>query len=134
MRTIYFTALLFTAGLLSCTKEKIIEVEKEVPVTAATITITSPEAGDTVANGKTVHLLATITGKATLHGYDLSLVSNDESVVFYKHGHVHNSVVTIDTSWVSNVTEVSEMAIRVAAVVDHDGNAVGKMTEYIAVP
>jgi hypothetical protein len=78
--------------------------------------------------------MATITGKTTLHGYNLTLVSNDANVVFYKHGHVHTSVVTIDTSWVSNVSEVSEMAITVGGVVDHDGNTVGKMAEYIAKP
>ncbi|MHB1279096.1 MAG: hypothetical protein ACYC1Q_11950 [Bacteroidia bacterium] len=127
--------LVLVIVVAACTKEKTVEIIKEVPEpAAATITYVSPAEADTVSNSQSVHLKATINGKNLLHGYSFGLIRNDSEVVFYKHVHQHASTFDIDTTWTSSVSDTSEMMIIIEAITTHDGNSVGKSLEYLAIP
>jgi hypothetical protein len=135
-KTILPALLLGALAIAACTKEKIVTVEKQVPVQtppAATITITSPAEGDTYKKGDTVHIKATLIGQGELHGCNLGLVANEDSTIFFKHEHIHTSTITIDTVWINNLTTASaDMMLNVDALIDHEGNALGKTVEFLA--
>lgn len=121
--------------ITACTKEKIVEVPKEIPTAKATISFAQPKVNATFHNGDTVHILATIAAPAELHGYSVSVRSEeDEKEVFFAHIHGHGRNLTVDTFWVSHVAAEAAMSVKIDAIVDHDGNTAGKEIPFTSKP
>lgn len=128
MRTTHIlNALIATMAVFSmsaCKKNK--ETPKSVE-----ITITSPTAGSMFHLGDTVEIHAHVKANFELHGWEVVIkkVANGQ-VVFMAEDHVHAEEFHIDTFWINNVTEHSDMELHVSALIDHDGNKETKVVAF----
>ena len=101
------------------------------PEVTVTFNIASPLASTTYDLGDTVFVNVTITGSEELHGYEVDMNNlTGDSTVFDAHAHNHASSFTINGYFVNNVTDHSEMELRVKAFIDHDDNYKEKVVEF----
>lgn len=110
-----FTNIFFTA----CKDEDPI-VEEDPKVV---FDFTSPEAGAMYGKGDTVFINGMISHTTDLHGYEISIIngSSDDTVVFNNHEHMDGKMFHIHEKWVNNVTDHSNMTLRIEALTDHAG-------------
>lgn len=130
---------LFLAGLAlfsACSKEKTVEVIKEVPTARATINIAQPVAGATFQQGDTVRIIGTLSAPATLHGYTVTIRNESDhgKEVFFCHWHAHAKNLTVDTVWINTLSGTSDMSLKIDAVIDHGGNSEGKAVPFKTTP
>lgn len=101
----------------------------------ATIVIASPQEGQMFHQGETVPIKATLTGKESLHGWEVQIrKKSDGTVLFQKDAHDHALTFTIDESWANNVTAHTDLVLEVFAQVDHDGAKTSKVVNFHAHP
>lgn len=124
-------ALFALPGLISLNSCK----KNEEPVNEATFSITSPQEGQMFHQGEVVAIKATLTGKETLHGWQIVLrKKSDGSVLFEKNAHVHDLTLTIDETWTNNLPDHTDLELEVFAQLDHDGTKTSKVVNFHAHP
>ena len=85
--------------------------------------------------GEVVAIKATLTGKETLHGWQIVLrKKSDGSVLFEKNAHVHDLTLTIDETWTNNLPDHTDLELEVFAQLDHDGTKTSKVVNFHAHP
>lgn len=100
-----------------------------------TIEITSPTEGQQFHSGETVTIKATLTGKETLHGWKIEIrKKSDGTVLFRDDDHDHAKTLTVERTWVNNVTAHTDLVVEVFAQVDHDGKSTSKTVNIHAHP
>lgn len=105
------------------------------PVNEATFSITSPQEGQMFHQGETVAIKATLTGKESLHGWQIVIRKKaDGTVLLDKSAHVHGLTLTIDESWTNNLTDHTDLELEVFAQLDHDGTKTSKIVSFHAHP
>lgn len=101
----------------------------------ATIDILSPQEGQMFHQGEAVPIKAKLTGKETLHGWEIEIrKKSDGTVLFQKSAHVHDLTLTVDESWTNDVTEHTDLVLEVFAQLDHDGTKTSKSVNFHAHP
>lgn len=101
----------------------------------ATIEITSPTEGQQFHSGETMTIKATLTGKETLHGWKIEIrKKSDGTVLFSDDEHTHGKTLTVERTWVNNVTEHTDLVVEVFAQLDHDGKSTSKSVNTQAHP
>lgn len=140
MKTQFFkTAViaLATITVIACKKHKEDDHTDDhgtTPVTA-TISITSLNEGDTIQSGETLHINGTISASAEMHGYQV-LVHNHTTMtdVFSTDAHTHATSYNIHEHWTNNVSDTSNMMLKITAMKDHDGNQEIKTINFVCLP
>lgn len=101
----------------------------------ATIDILSPQEGQMFHQGEAVPIKAKLTGKETLHGWEIEIrKKSDGTVLFQKSVHVHDLTLTVDETWTNDVTEHTDLVLEVFAQLDHDGTKTSKSVNFHAHP
>lgn len=114
--------------LFSCKKEE------EIPVTA-TINFTEPAVNDTIVFGSEVHIEGTISGSAEMHGYTVTAVNNSNQAVLLSKSYTnHASSYNFHEHFVNNVTEITNVKVKVDVEKDHDGNHEIKEVNIVCLP
>lgn len=89
------------------------------------VVITSPTSGQTFDAMDTVPIKALLQNSSEMHGYAIQLANlTDTTIVFEMDEHAHGTSITIDTFWVNNVMEHSDMRLYITAEIDHEGTTV----------
>lgn len=116
--------LLFVAvAFFSCKKD----TKSSEPV----FTIASPTANKMYDLGDTVYIKGTITSTEEMHGYMVTLRDQTAEMILMEYDrHIDAATQTIDTFWVNNVTQHTEMLLSITAVKDHLGNTVTKEINF----
>ncbi len=121
-------AFALTLTFDACSKE-------DNPSNSATISITSPQEGQMFHQGETVAIKATLTGKESLHGWQIVIrKKTDGTVLLDKSAHVHGLTLTVDESWTNDLTEHTDLELEVFAQLDHDGAKTSKTVAFHAHP
>lgn len=140
MKKIFFnTAIIaFTViTVVACKKHKEDDHTDDhgtTPVTA-TISVTTLNEGDTIQSGEMMHISGTITSNAEMHGYQL-LIHNHNTMtdVHTTEAHEHAATYSFDEHWTNNVSDTSNMMLKITAVKDHDGNQEIKTINFVCLP
>ena len=102
---------------------------------AIVVTVNQPADNQDFNHGDTVWISASIASQHTLHEYLFEI--NDMTAlkrVFIAHGHVHTGPSAhIDTFWVNNVTQSSNMDLIISSST-HEGAAVKDTTRFTCQP
>ena len=124
--------LLMVAGLYSCQKKS----DAEPDASQAVLTITSPVAGQVYHSGDSVHVMATVTFPAEMHGYEIKVTDTVSGLVVYDEAqHVHNDHFEISSAYVSTGTQAMPgLKLELLAEIDHDGTTASKVVRYQYVP
>lgn len=120
MRSIFGAiALIISIAITGCQKK-----DDTAPDAAkVSITFDRPSEGQTFAKGDTLFVKAAVSYVGELHGYDLSLINNgDNSIIFEEQQHMHTDKVTIERSWVNNLSRAADLTLKLTVKIDHDGN------------
>jgi hypothetical protein len=126
-------AVLFTASAVSISscKRKDDNPTPSTPTSTVTFSISSPTEGATFHLGDTVWIKGTAVSINQLHGYALTLTNKTtNAVVLNADDHVHGTTVTLDTFWVNNVADHSDMRLQIDAEIDHEGNKESKTINF----
>ncbi|MCO4806177.1 MAG: hypothetical protein KC456_06250 [Flavobacteriales bacterium] len=93
------------------------------PEDEITFAITSPEEHKTFMLGDTIHVSSMFETTAEVHGYSIQIIntSKHDEVVFSAEEAAHESPVHMHAMWVNDVTMHSDMSLKIAVEVDHDG-------------
>lgn len=137
MKNIQFLSAILLASALvmtSCKKDKDGDDDHDT-VPTAEIQINSPSAGHEYMAGDTVFINATVTGSATMHGWEFQLKNNaDQSVIYSNDAHDHAATYTISDKWVNNLAAHTEVKLVVEATLDHDGHTAQKEVVFHCMP
>jgi len=124
---LFFVAL--AAVVTSCKKDD--ENTTSTPTVTATITVDEPLAGTTYALGDTVFVHVNITCPTEMHGYDAYILNETSGdTVWTSAVHDHGTSFHIDSLWVNDVTDHSDMLLHIEAEIDHDGNTTEKEVAF----
>ncbi len=99
----------------------------------SSLTITSPNSGQTFALGETVDIHATAVHSESMHGWSLYLVNTSPEIpdtVLNLNNHDHTSGFQIEESWVNSVTMHSDMQLTIRVELDHHGNFMKQMVHF----
>jgi hypothetical protein len=96
--------------------------------TKVSITFSKPTEGQTFKRGDTLFFDAAVGYLSELHGYDLSLINNsDHSILFEDQQHVHTDKVSISRYWVNNLSQATDLTLKLTVKIDHDGGEATKV-------
>ncbi len=127
--------IIFTCGLvaeMSCKKK---EEHTEPHVNTATITIASPIAGSAYAFGDTVHIRSTVTAQQEMHGYEVYIRKQiDSLVVFSRQLHLDGTSYDIREEFVNNVSVPLDMELEIVVILDHEGNKTSRKVAFRCTP
>lgn len=131
---IYFIVVIFSisVSLTACKRDK----EDEQPQTpnpalTANISVSSPEENASYTLGEEVHINATVTADFQMHGYHVYIINlTADDTVFYVHPHAHGTSYDIHEHWTNDVTEHSDMKLKIIATLDHDGTTAVKEVPF----
>lgn len=132
MKKLIFSLLFlasFSVILSSCKKD-----EEETDTNAPLITVSSPSESAMFMNGDTVFIKANVTD-ASLHELLVKIQNTGTSeVVFTATPVVHDlTEYNLDTYWVSNVSDHSNMLLSIEAI-DHNDNSSSKTVHFHVMP
>jgi hypothetical protein len=109
------TSLFF--ALVSCKKEE------EPTVVNATISISEPANNDTIAYNQEVHFEGTVSGNAEMHGYSVTFTNLTTNAILHSSTYPsHASSYNFHEHWVNNVTDTTQVKLKIDVEKDHDGN------------
>lgn len=130
MKTLFFiTAVAATFIVSSCKKEKKKSPEDHTHSTTATITLTSPQEGDTIQGN--FNVVGSIAGTSALHGYQVTIKkTSDNSIVFEKEVHDHLENFTINEVVTHTFSSYTSLKLEVVVAVDHEGNQTSKSVNF----
>jgi hypothetical protein len=121
-------AILTLAAFSSCKKES--ETPEET-IVKATIDVEDPLADFTYEQGDTVHIHFGITCANEMHGYEAMLINlTSGDTAWDAHLHDHGQSYHVENFWVNNVTEHSDMRLKVIAILDHEENQTVKQVDF----
>ena len=122
IKNISILLLAFTALFFSSCKDEDPIVEEDPKVV---FDFSSPTAGAMFGLGDTIHIDGKISHTIDMHGYEVSIIntSHNDTVVFNDHGHVDGKMFHIHETWVNNVSDHSNMTLKIEAITDHAGNS-----------
>lgn len=114
----------------SCNKN-----DDDAPEPSATINIASPLQNQVYHKGDTVHIIASINGEATLHGYEVAIVNaaNSDSV-FLIDNHTHAATLSVDEKWVDTFSSSADLMVHITTTINHDGLTATKSVAIKAAP
>lgn len=123
MKTLKNTSVILlalTALFFSACKDEDPIVEEDPKVV---FDFSSPQASATYGKGDTIHINGMISHTLDMHGYEVSIInsSNNDTVVYNKHEHMDGKMFHIHEHWVNNVSDHSNMILRIDALTDHAG-------------
>ncbi len=110
-------------SLSSCKKEKDEDNTNITPVQTLTIDIEEPSDMQMFMLNETVNVHVNIAANYDLHGYE-ALIINETSgdTVWTTDLHDHAQTYHIEGEWINNVSDHSDMLLKVIVEKDHDGN------------
>ncbi len=114
--------------LAGCTRD----ADGDTPASSlASITIYQPTSGQTYASGDTVFADIHIQADVDLHGYQVFLINETASdTVWQVQKDAHQGVFHLDSLWINNVTDHSDMLFEVHAIIDHEGSRNSKSVTF----
>ncbi len=135
MKSIHFIlsiALLSASAIFtSCKKDEEQEEPTPTPTPQAVITINEPLANAMFNLNEEVHIDVDITASFEMHGYIVELINETSGeVVWSADAHDHATSFHVHDHWVNNVTDHSDMKLKVTAELDHDGNISTKEVHF----
>lgn len=133
MKAINYKFLVLLAAIItSLTSCKDDETDPIVETPAVQFEISSPTTGAMYHLNDTVFVKAKITHTEELHGYEVSIIntSQNDTMVFNKHEHMDASSFDIDTYWVNQVTNHSNMKLIIDVMTDHSGTKETKEVSF----
>lgn len=88
-----------------------------------TISLTSPAESASFDVSDVVNITGDITADGTIHGYTVELinVSNADSILFSNDVHSHDESLSISETWTNNLSDTSNVIVRITAFSDHEG-------------
>ncbi len=124
MKQIIFFALAAIV-LLGCEKEDV--GGNNVNPTgsdAITITFNTPNENESFDFNEVVSVTGWVSKASQVHGYTLELInqSNQDSVLYSHDVHDHGAQIEMNDTWTNNLSDTSNVLIRVTAFGDHEGN------------
>lgn len=115
--------------LFSCKKSD------EVVVPSATISIVEPMLNQIYHQGDTVHIMATINGNTTLHGYDATIVNTaNGDTLFNADDHTHATLFDVHEMWVDTFSTAADLRLYIFATINHDGLQESKSVDFKVQP
>jgi hypothetical protein len=131
VNTLLLLIFLASAVTISSCKRKDDNPNPSTPANTVTFSISSPTDGATFHLGDTIWIKGTAVCTNQLHGYAITLTNKTtNTVVLSADDHVHGTTVTLDTFWVNNVADHSDMSLQIDAEIDHEGNKESKIINF----
>jgi hypothetical protein len=129
MKTTIYSFLLISIFVISCKKDGTNDVAFE-----GGITITSPNAGDTISGTQTI-VTGSITGNMDLHGYHVVLYkASDNSILAETEVDHHSSSITLHDTLVYSVSQLTPVRLHVESAYNHEGDMTTKDVNYVIQP
>jgi hypothetical protein len=101
------------------------------PTPVASITIHEPEEGQMFHLDDTVHVDIHITADFEMHGYEAWIINESAGdTVWTADVHDHGDSFEVHGEWIVDVTDHSDMKLKVSAEIDHDGNKTEKEVHF----
>ncbi|MBX7052274.1 MAG: hypothetical protein K1X54_09585 [Flavobacteriales bacterium] len=129
-----YAVLMLAMAITSCKKkdeDTNNNTTNPTPTPIANIVINSPAEGAMFALDSVVNILVDITADFEMHGYDVYVINETADDTVWTDGlHDHGEAFHIVGAWTNNVTEHSDMMIKVVAEIDHDGNTTEKSLHF----
>lgn len=133
LNSILFIALTLTIS--SCKKENEHDDHSHDTTATTVITVSSLNENDTIQSGEEVHFNGSITSTVEMHGYQLVVKNITTGLdVFTTDEHSHALTYNIHDHWTNNVSDTSEMDLKITVVNDHDGNLTTKTIRFVCLP
>ncbi len=128
-----FTALILTALVISCKKNKDEDINDGDP--EVNISVLSPMPGDTVQQGEKVSINGTIHASQKVHGYRITLV-DDSTKAYYLNEiyHEHAPSYNFSENWTNNVDDTAYVTATIDVEIDHDGNMKSEKIKLVCLP
>lgn len=127
MKVIYFFSFLVLV-LGACKKN-------EPGATNVEINFTEPAAGDTIASYNQIHAEGTITGDGTMQGYTVTLSNTQSGAVLFSNAYdVQSESYNFHEHWTNNLSDTSEVTVRVEVTKDKNGNKTAKEIKVVCLP
>lgn len=129
MKTTILTFLLISIFVISCKKDEVKEVAFE-----GGITVTNPNAGDTISGTKTI-VTGSITGNMEMHGYHIVLYkTSDNSILAETEVDHHSSSITLNDTLVYSVSQLTPVRLHIESAYNHEGDMTTKDVNYVIQP
>jgi hypothetical protein len=123
MKITYFILAMAVVSMVSCKKDKEEEDDTTTPAKTLTIEIEEPADMQTFALNETVHVHVMVEANYDLHGYEVLMINESSGdTVWSTDAHDHGQSYHIEGDWVNNVSDHSDMLLKVIVEKDHDGN------------
>lgn len=127
------TAIIITTAIItlaSCKKDD--DNNNPNPEPGVTLNITSPKASDMYGLGDTVWMRTNASWTNQFHGCEVRIrnISDGNKEVFKAEWHMHGTTASVDTFWINNVSNHSNMELEVDMIKDHDGNKETKKVTF----
>lgn len=120
----YLLIIAILAAFQSCTKHKG-DIVEHIP--NATLTVYSPLLNAVVANEDTVRISALAVSDETIHGYDVKIMKQNDTITYYKaHVHDHNAVLNIDKYWKDTLPQPVNAEVVITLTLDHNKHTLTK--------
>ncbi|MFA7274591.1 MAG: hypothetical protein WC044_12030 [Crocinitomicaceae bacterium] len=128
MKWIYYVGLVVLT--ISACKKK-----EDKGASKVQITYTLPVLGDTVQSYNQVHAEGTISGDGTMKGYNVFILNTATGVELFSNKYdIEASAYNFHEHWVNNLSDTTQVTVRVEAIKDVDGNKFTKEMKVICLP
>ncbi len=97
--------------------------------------LSSPAEGQSFGLNDTLFVLGTVESAYPLHGYEIRIMDNQyNDTMFSVHQHNHLSEMSLQASWINNVSSMSDVLIEIKAFINHEGDFVTKNLKVVCLP
>ncbi len=97
--------------------------------------LTSPTEGQSFALNDTIFVMGSVEAAVPLHGYEIRIMDNQlNDTMFSVHQHNHLSQMSLQASWINNVSSTSQAVIEIKAFINHEGDYVTKTLNVVCLP
>lgn len=103
------------------------------PADTATMTISQPLLHATYKSGDSVFIKGNITAAANLHGYNVTILDQADTV-FAVHNGTHATQLAVNEVWVSNTSDTADLTLIVSSAINHGGDEVKKELSIMVYP
>lgn len=114
------TALIAATGLFSCHKTN----NEMVPENK--ITVSQPMPGQVYHTNDTVHITGMVSGKTSMHGYEVTILNATGDSLFHAHNHTHASSIDVSETWVTSQTTPGGLRVIITSAINHEGDNLTK--------
>ncbi|XOV67630.1 MAG: hypothetical protein ACFHU9_00390 [Fluviicola sp.] len=97
------------------------------------ITFNTPNENESFDFNETVNVEGWVIGTSHVHGYTVELInqSNQDSILYSHEVHDHGNELQFIESWTNNLSDTSDVLIRIEAFGDHEGGSSETITRVI---